>query len=240
MLKIGLIIASITTVLIFGQLSGLADGADLDKPIRVVDSKGLKAKTQVIGPSRFGDSSNQAPAKTVPGIVKQTVVFPTFAQVESIVSKELRRLPKYRSGDILSQDQVEPIFARLKNAGWPIRDSQSILNRVLPDGSFLVRSLRTKKGLAFAQQMARIPNGYDRLDHLSKLSTGRETIDHLIKTPKGYELIEYMATTSGGKKLGRILKRTPNGADFNRQTGRIYTERQLLTVLEQLYKSDRP
>ena len=199
MVKIGLIIASTTTVFIFGQLSGLANGADLEKAFRVVDSDSLKAKTRVIEPSRFGDSPSQAPAKTVPGIANQTTGFPTFVQVESIVSKELRRLPKYCDGDILSQSQVEPIFAKLKSAGWSIRDRQSILNRVLPDGSFLVRNLRTEKGRVFAQQMARIPNGYDRLDRLSKLSTGHETIGHLIDTPKGYELIEYMASTANGK-----------------------------------------
>ena len=79
------------------------------------------------------------------------------------------------------------------------------------------------------------PNGYDRLYRLAGLSNGRTTVSDLITEPGGYKMIEYLATEKGGSNMGKMLSRAPKGKGFNKSTGRIFTEQQLLDRLRASY-----
>lgn len=59
----------------------------------------------------------------------------------------------------------------------------------------------------------------------------------MIHVRGGYKLIETSATTRNGKALGKVLAKSPDGADFDNPTGRIYTLGMLLAYFEQVYQA---
>jgi len=160
---------------------------------------------------------------------------PKFNKVEEAVRGHLRKQSGYRSGDILSREQVQPVFRELERIGWRVAGQTAILQAVLPDSHPLVRLLRTPSGKKFARQIATVPEGYDRLYRLSRLPDGLQKIGVLIKGPDGYLMIKYMTTTPGGMELGRMLSQTPGGKGFNKPTGHIYTEDMLVDRLREEY-----
>jgi hypothetical protein len=67
------------------------------------------------------------------------------------------------------------------------------------------------------------------------MPNGEIHIGDFIDTPDGSAMIEYMTTTQEGKNLGNFLSQDPDGHNFNKRTGRIYTERELLDRLKVSY-----
>ena len=162
---------------------------------------------------------------------------PTFKQVETIVNRHFEKLPGFNFKGIINASQVEPIFVELDKAGWKIngKDRKSLLDRVLPESSFLVEQLSTKQGEKFAAQIYNYPMGFDRLDRLSRMPQGKSTVGRLIRGPDGYKMIQYMTTAPGGRNMGRMLSDSPTGGNFNKPTGRIYTVKMLLDALKRCY-----
>jgi hypothetical protein len=64
---------------------------------------------------------------------------------------------------------------------------------------------------------------------------GQQQIADLIQGPDGYKLFEYMTTTQGGKNMGSMLSEGVNGENFNRSTGRIYTQLDFIKRLKKSY-----
>lgn len=159
-----------------------------------------------------------------------------FSQIERAVQAYFQQLPDYELGDIITRSQVEPLLRREKSLSWLSAEQPAILNQLLEDDDFLVTQLRTQAGRRFLSQISKYPNGLDRLDRLSRLSQGRKAVDNIIHVRDGYKLIETLATTPNGTALGNVLSKTQEGADFNKPTGRIYTQALLLTRLKQLYQ----
>ncbi|HUY32061.1 MAG TPA: hypothetical protein VMV69_04710 [Pirellulales bacterium] len=158
--------------------------------------------------------------------------WPKFSAVSEVVQRQLQSDRNYRSGDLISRGELEPIFKELAELGWKPADRAEIEKQLLAKSDFLVRELRTNNGRAFMRQVARYPDGYGRLDHLADLSDGKLIIRRLINGPDGYKLLEYLTTAPGGRKMGAMLSQAPHGKNFNRSTGRIYTAEQLLERLK--------
>ncbi len=162
---------------------------------------------------------------------------PAFAVVNNAWQRHFAVTDEFKKGDLITRDQVKPLLAEIESLGWNIADRQDILSRALSAKEFLVTELRgSKKGLAFMRAVSGLPHAYDRLDHLVRIPRGKQTVHDLIHKVGGAELIQYLTTTEGGKSLGKMLAETPNGRDFNKPTGRIYTADQLLDQLEASYK----
>jgi hypothetical protein len=164
---------------------------------------------------------------------------PTVDKINAIVQKSLARDASYQPGDLLTQSQVAVVLGEIKKAGWEVPATRELLARVPHDHEFLIRALRTGKGVGFMRRVASMPNGFDRVDRLSRLPNGQATIKQLIATPDGHKLIGYMTESSGGKQLGVQLAGTAAGGDFNKPTGRIYSAQQLLAELEKLHIAAR-
>lgn len=168
----------------------------------------------------------------------EPVELPKLEQVRSLVSATLASERDYRPGDLLRRSQVEAVLRRLEAEGWKVAEGGEILAATLEDGAFLVQALGSKKGRAFMRKVAAQSDGYDRLERLSKLPDGKRIVNRLIKGPDGERLIEYLTASSGGRELGRMLSKTPRGGGFNRPTGRVYTEEQLLQRLEEAHRQE--
>lgn len=165
--------------------------------------------------------------------------WPKLDQVLEAAEKHFKTLANYEPGDILSRGDVEPIFKRLEKLGWKVHDHKQLVEQVLPDDAFVVRQVRTAAGRKFMRQVARIPHGYDRLDHLSRLSDANTLIPRLVNGVDGYKMIEYLVEAPGGETMGRMLSNVPNGQNFNRPTGRIYTEKEFIARLKHSYEAEQ-
>jgi hypothetical protein len=160
---------------------------------------------------------------------------PPFSAVKTTVERTLATDPDYRAGDLVSQRQVATALGELKKVGWEVEQSRKLLARVPAEGEFLVRALRTPRGVPFMRQVSALPGGFERVDRLSRLPNGQQTVQKLIEGPDGHKLIGYLAEARGGREMGKMLGGTAQGADFNEATGRIYTSKQLLVELEKLH-----
>lgn len=160
---------------------------------------------------------------------------PTWKQIEQVTTATLVD-KNHPAGTLLSQSRAQEALAALARLGWNVPGQKQLLDRILPDSDFLVRALSTPQGEQFARQIARLPEGYDRVDHLRKLPRGEQTLHDLIQGPDGYKMIEYMTTSAGGKNMGTMLSQDPNGAGFNRPTSRVYTVDDFLAQLHVRYR----
>ena len=163
---------------------------------------------------------------------------PSFDQVQKLVDRQLATLSDYQPGDIVSQQQVEPIFEQLKQLGWIVRDRAEIMKLVPGDSDFIVRELRGAEGRPFMRQSGKYPLAYDRIDRLSRMIMGEKNVRALIRGPDGYKMIQYMTSTPYGRNMGQMLSQDPHGADFNSPTGRLYTADALLGRLQQSYDAE--
>lgn len=162
---------------------------------------------------------------------------PEFAQVERAVRAYFKSLPDYQAGDVITRSQVEPLLGQAKLMGWLGSQRSTVLSRLLQDNDYLVGELRSPAGRDFLPQIANYPNGLDRLDRLSQLEYGKKAVRNVLHVRDGYKLIEVLATTPNGKALGNVLAKSPDSADFNKPTGRIYTVDMLVAHLKQLYQA---
>ncbi len=155
-----------------------------------------------------------------------------FRELEPIFTREAKRL-RLTDTSLITQTDALLLLGALESQGWKSDSKATILAATLPEGHVLVQKLRTTKGRSFASQVATVPLGFDRLDHLSRLPDGRQLLDRLIDGPDGYKLIEYLAQAEGGRAAGVELSAAPGGAKFNEPTGKIYTLQQLRERLSQ-------
>ncbi len=129
--------------------------------------------------------------------------------------------------DLISQEEAKAALATLEKSGWKLKDVKSIVNRVLPESSFLIGELRSEKGKAFMRKVAATPGGFDKLDRISQLPDGKRIVRKLIRERDGQRLVEYLTDAKGGKNTSEKLAGIKGHKEFNRPTDRIYTAEQL-------------
>jgi hypothetical protein len=160
---------------------------------------------------------------------------PPFSAIEKELDVHFQAIKDHQPQDLISRDQAAAVLKRLEKVGWQVADQDEILQQVLGEGDPLVKRLRTTAGKKFMRQAARYPQAYDRLDRLERLPDGQRILKQLIDGPDGHKLIEYLTEAPGGKNMGKMLSSAPKGGKFNQQTGRIYTQEQLLARLKESY-----
>lgn len=162
---------------------------------------------------------------------------PDPKQVAWTVERYFKSIPGYEPGDLIWRGQLADLQPRLVALGVSRDTMDAIVATTLEDQSWLVEQLRTKPGRKFMREVKGYPLAFDRLDRLARMPQGHDTIRALIKGPDGAKLLEYLGTSSGGAQLGKMLSSTPEGAHFNRPTGRVYTAEQLI---ERLHSAGLP
>lgn len=168
---------------------------------------------------------------------KKPAKLPHFDKIENVVARTLTK-ENIQPGFLISQGNVDAVMKELAKRGWKVRDGKQIIKSTLPDDNYLVKRLARADADQFEEQIAQLPDGYDRLDRLSRMPYGHNTVDSLVRGPDGYKMIQYMTTTSGGANLGRQLENAPTGKDFNQPTGKIYTPAQLIARLKVSYREE--
>lgn len=165
----------------------------------------------------------------------------TWGQVTDLVLRQLASRRGYQSGDLLSQGEVRPVFDVLAQAGWVVADRDEIIRLVLEDGHYLVKQSRTSVGLKFLRGVAKQSMVYDRLDRLCAMPGGQQLVHDMMRLPNGQDLMK-PKPTPGFTDLTSLLPKQANGKsprnkDFDKPTGKIYTEAQLVKALEKSWKT---
>jgi hypothetical protein len=163
---------------------------------------------------------------------------PKFEAVTRQVQQVLAFDKEYQAGDLLTASKVERVLLKLEQIHWKVADRREIVRLVLSDSDWLSRQLATRDGKQFMRQIGTLPGGFDRVDRLRRMPYGEGQISDFIENPEGSKMIEYMTTTAEGKNLGDQLSEGVNGRDFNKATGRIYTELDLLKRLKRSYDAE--
>ncbi|HXY35235.1 MAG TPA: hypothetical protein VEI07_13475 [Planctomycetaceae bacterium] len=201
------------------------------KPLRLLVAIALLF---AVGHCLAAGNKPQKPAKEKP----PSAPLPSFDLVTKEVKRQLALDSEYQEGDLLTAPKVEKILSKLEKVNWKVADAREIVRLVLSDTDWLAVRLSAGDGKAFMRQIARMPGGYDRVDRLRNLPNGENLVTDFIEGPEGFKMIEYMTTTQGGRNLGDYLSEDENGADFNKRTGRIYTEQDLLRRLKESYDAE--
>jgi hypothetical protein len=162
-----------------------------------------------------------------------------FTLVVAAAQKHFASIKDLQPSDLLSQGQVSAALDAVRNVGWEVAERDAILDRTLPDGSFLVKELATPAGRKFMRRLSRHRGAYSRLDRLSSIAGGQQIIHDLARQKNGDKLIEYLATTEGGQSLGRMAAGARQGVNLNKPTGRIYTADDLLVALETAFRDEQ-
>ncbi len=161
----------------------------------------------------------------------------------AIVKSTLATRQGYRPGDLISRSEVQAVLAALKDAGWDVADQSKLLDLVLEDSNFLVRQARTASGTKFLRGVAGDKLPIDRLDRLARMPGGQNLVRTIISLPNGQDLMGKQPTPGLGDLTELLPKRanglTPVDKDFDKPTGRIYTEAALLTELQDRWKKQR-
>jgi hypothetical protein len=163
-------------------------------------------------------------------------VLPSFAQVRGLVEANFAAHRDRKTGDIISKEDVRPLFVQLKRMGWAIADEEEILEKLLDANDPLVQMLRTPGGQKFMRKVSGYKLIYDRLDRISHEAGGKRLIHDLARLPDG-ERYARASTRRGVPDLIDLLPKQGSGRkrrvkDYDKPTERIYTVDGLLKQLE--------
>jgi len=160
---------------------------------------------------------------------------PSWPKVEGVVREHFRGQQAYHPGGLIVRSEVDSLLAKLRQAGWTVPNRERLLARVCEDNSFLAQELRTPAGQKFSASIAKHSGGFDCLDRMSQLERGHATVHDLIRKPFGDQAIEWLTGCKAGDVARRMASHWRNGSDFDKPTGRIYTEQTLLDELKRLH-----
>jgi hypothetical protein len=185
-----------------------------------------------------GKASGQGTARAAaaPGVSLQ--------QVEQVMVAHLSSQPQHRPGDLIAQSDVAEILKKLADAGWQPADHKKILADTLPDANGLVSLLRTSQGRKYMDKVKGFELIYDRMDRLSQASGGQRTLDAIVRLPDGEKYSKPKKDLPYGvPDFLYLLPKNSSGRvrtikDYDKPTGRIYTEADLLRRLTRSWQGE--
>lgn len=164
---------------------------------------------------------------------------PDWKLVEAFVHRYFRGQGDYQEGDLISRGHVRTILSHLKKMGWTAPDALEIQKATIADTHVIVQQLNTSQGVKFMRKANRDPMLYSKLDRISRKYGGPALIRDLVRLPDG---AKYAASkrTPGVPTMVELLPRMKRSRpqkvdDFDKPTGDIYTEKQLLERLKESY-----
>jgi hypothetical protein len=166
--------------------------------------------------------------------------FPTWSEVRATVDSHFAKLPDLQPGDLITASDAAPALKALEELGWKDVSRCETVSRILEDGSFLARELRSDPGRIFMRRVSGYKLIYDRLDRVSQMPGGQKLIHDMIRLPDGHRYAQ-MQPHQGTPPMTDFLPKGASGKaprvrDLDKPTGRIYTQSELLAQLETEYR----
>jgi len=136
--------------------------------------------------------------------------------------------------EIVTQRDVLPLVAALEAKGM-VFDRQEFLEKVLDDGSSLVRLLRTPDGRKFIGATSNNTLMLDRLDRLTAERGGERMLRDLMKLPDAAKYAK-LNTTPGVPDMVDFLPKSRSAKtrrvkDYKKPTGKLYTMNAVIDYL---------
>lgn len=165
---------------------------------------------------------------------------PTWSQVTQIAVAELAQRKGYQAGDLLTFDDIEGVLVALAVSGWQPRDQQRILEDTLADSDALAQILRTEHGTRFMRKVSQDSLIFDRMDRVCRVSGGQRMLRDISRLPDGEKLAK-LHRPHGTPGFLDLLPKNASGKvrsirNYDKPTGRIYTQEQLLRRLQESYR----
>lgn len=157
---------------------------------------------------------------------------PNWNDVLRTVQAHFTTQKGYRTGDLISQSEVRPVFEKLKAIHFEVPQQEEILAAIPADQEFLVQQLQKRWGRPLMRKIAAKPLVYDQLDRIAQQAGGEQLIRDLPKMPDAPKAIRHLPDLLPKNSSGR----TRVVPDYDRPTGRIYTETELLRRLDKCYR----
>ncbi|MDA1050010.1 MAG: hypothetical protein O3C40_05965 [Planctomycetota bacterium] len=169
--------------------------------------------------------------------------FPSLAEIQAVVDQHFAENPQLRTGDIISQNEVRPLFSKFEASGWKVEDRDEILKKLLSDNDPLLRILRGPDGSKFMGQVANDKLIYDRLDRIAREPGGQRLLSDLVKLPNAARFAKYK-TQPGVPDLEDFLPKDRSGKtrrvkDYDKATEKIYTVADFKKALQKSYETAR-
>lgn len=188
------------------------------------------------------NSTAQSPAATKRPANEKAIEKPQWIQLRKVVDKYFAEQRGRSATDVLTSSEARATLDLLTKAGWKPKDSAKLQARVLGDGDFLVRELKSKEGRKFLAATSSEGLVYDRLDRLTKYSGGDRLVTSIINLPNGPAFMRPKPTPGFGTLMDLLPKeasgKTPVDPQFNKPTGKIYTAAQWIKELESAYQAE--
>lgn len=157
---------------------------------------------------------------------------------QRIVQQHLAANSDYNRGDLISRSQVTSIMKKLRSAGLQVRTERTFIRSTLRDNEYLPRLLRTPAGEQLMAQLSEAPLAYDRMHRLAGMSAGRQVIHGLLTEASDASSLQWLVATDASEIITKALAHDSAPTDFNKPTGRIYTETQLIARLVAAYEAE--
>jgi hypothetical protein len=169
--------------------------------------------------------------------------FPTWSEVRAAVESHFAGLPDLAPGDLITASDAAPALKALEKMGWKDISRSETAKRLLEDGAFLARELRSEPGRIFMRRVSGYRLIYDRLDRVSQMPGGQKLIHDMIRLPDGHRYAQ-MQPHQGVPPMTDFLPKgvsgkAPRVPDIDKPTGRIYTQSELLAQLEAEYRKTK-
>jgi hypothetical protein len=166
--------------------------------------------------------------------------FPSWSEVRSAVQSHLATLPDLQPGDLITAADAAPALKAIEQMGWSGVGRGQTASKLLEDGSFLARELRSAPGRIFMRRVSGYRLIYDRLDRVSQMPGGQQLIHDMIRLPDGHRYAQFTPHQGAPPMTDFLPKgvsgKAPRVPDIDKPTGRVYTQTDLLTALEAEYR----
>lgn len=180
-------------------------------------------------------SAADQPAAPAAGIKQATEdrksKLPPFTVVESVVARELAKKPGYKTGDLITRNDVAQVAPQLEKLGFQVREVSKNLQVLLPDDHMLAVLIRSPQGEALVEKIKNLEVALDRMDRLCGFPEGQDLIRKLVVAPNALEVIEQLCLPETAKGLAAKYPNEPACQTLDLPSGRAFTERQYLERL---------
>ncbi len=166
---------------------------------------------------------------------------PAWSRVKECVETHLVSLGLVEGNALVTRGDIMPVLKQLELQGWHGLTGSELVERLMDDGEFLARELRSSPGRAFLKRLGDDRLIYDRLDRVARMPGGQALIHDLIRLPDGHRYAK-RNPPRGVPSLTELLPKgasgkTPRVPDLDKPTGRIYTVEQLWQSLETAHQT---
>jgi len=148
------------------------------------------------------------------------------------ISEMLAQTKGYQQGDPLTWSLVARVIQKLRQAGMTLPPDSELQQRFLTEKDPFYRMMSSRDGRQFFADLSESPEAIDRAERYLSFKNGPQEMKFIMTRKGGAELFTDMVNTNNGRATARMMCSDSKDCDFNKPTGKIYLESQLIAFLK--------